>query len=438
MTVKDLKKESSSKEEIHEEMKRLKKAAISSCQKGEFQSAFVYTKRLQRLTNETNSKTLEGQAYLLDAQIYFTMGNHKKTLELTKQIIKQFSKIPVVKASCFNIIGLIHLNRGNFSESQKYFKKALRKIKRVENSQTNSYRILCNVSTIYRIQGDFDKSLSTLNKVIELSVKKQDELSLLLAYGNTGNLYLDFLMYKEAIENFQSCIHYAEKISARKHILEALPQLSEALIMLGDYEQAEKEIKKAKTLAEDLGITQLIALTKTISALWLYKAKGDHNGALAIANEVNQLFHTSEEILDYEYLVRNLAVKIMIELDLNLFQEALIDIEDALKIITKSNAIVQTIIFLNLKGLIKSSEFNFKEAQKVLQTAIQLATKHGIKNHLAKTKCNLDLIKNIEKANKAYDVAISTQQKEDKMNLDKVDLLVIIKDYVEYALPKIS
>lgn len=437
MTERDYEK-GTSKEEIQDELQRLKKAARGYCQKGEYQTALIYTKRIQKLAHEISDVMSEGQASLLKAQIYFTKGDQQKTLELTKQTIRQFSGIPFIQASGFNIIGLINLNNGNFKESLKNFKKALRKMKKIENGEIRSTPILNNLTIIYRIKGDFNRSLATLNQIIKSSLKRQDNLSLLLAYGNAGNLYLDFLMYKEAIEKFESCIFCAKKISARKHILEALPQLAESLIMLGEYDRAEKEIQKAKKLSKKLGITQLIALTKTISALWLYKAKGDHTGALVLVNEVNQLFKSSEKLMDFEYLIKNLAVKIMMEIDLNLFQEALVDIEEALKITKKSNSIVHSIIFLNLKGLIKSSESYFKDAEDLLKTAIQLASNHGIDNHLEKTQMNLKIIQKLEKANKAYDVAISEQQKKEKMNMDKEDMLLIIKDYIEYALPKIS
>ncbi len=437
MTVKDLKKDSTSYKETQEELKRLMMAAINYYQKGEFQSAFIYTKRLQRLAHEMNDALTEGQALSMDGNMHFSMGNNEKALEISKQIIKQFPDIPYIQVSGYNCIGMINLKEGNINDGLKNFKKAYKNTENVDNKEIHRIRILSNIAIIYRIKGDFKNSLANVKQNLELSKLNEDHFGSTISYGNAGRLYMDFLNYKDAIINFESCIFYAKKIDAKMYILEPQIQICESLIMLGEYEQAEVEMRKMEKVSQSLKITQLIPAIKTTTALWMYKAKGDHNGALSLVKEVNQLIQSSEKSFFFEHLVKNLAVKIMIELDLDMFQEALVDIEEAFEIIEKTNALVQSIIFLNLKGLFKSAEFQFDEAQNLLQKAIKLATDYGIKNHLEKTQSNLDLIQNLERANNAYDVAISEQQKQDKMNKDKMDLFSFIKEYVEYALPKI-
>ena len=282
MTVKDLKKDSTSYKETQEELKRLMMAAINYYQKGEFQSAFIYTKRLQRLAHEMNDALTEGQALSMDGNMHFSMGNNEKALEISKQIIKQFPDIPYIQVSGYNCIGMINLKEGNINDGLKNFKKAYKNTENVDNKEIHRIRILSNIAIIYRIKGDFKNSLANVKQNLELSKLNEEHFGYTISYGNAGRLYMDFLNYKDAIINFESCIFYAKKIDAKMYILEPQIQICESLIMLGEYEQAEVEMRKMEKVSQSLKITQLIPAIKTTTALWMYKAKGDHNGALSL------------------------------------------------------------------------------------------------------------------------------------------------------------
>ncbi|MBD3190265.1 MAG: tetratricopeptide repeat protein [Candidatus Heimdallarchaeota archaeon] len=425
---------------ILKDLNQLVESAKLHVEQGEFEGAFKLAQKIRKIAHKHNNDYFDGQATVIEASCFFHLKDFDNAAEKYQQVIIHPSEDISLAARGLNGLAIIAGIQGDYFLCERYLLQALALLDKHQNKTKDDLdslkRIFNNLIVIYRQWGDFDKALHYLERCIEISTQLSDDSGLITAYANAGRLYLDYFKYESAIENLETGIILAETIDARIRLVSMLPNLAEAYTMIGEFQKAEQIIDKALSLAFELGDAAFVAHARNAAAI-LHFTKKDYQKALFFVNAAIDLHRSFEEAQDFEILIRSLVIKIQVNLELEMHDELLADLEEALKITKKQNVILYHIIFLNIKAMLKVSENDFSEAKGLIDEATVFCKEYKLLSHLEHTQENRELVVKLEQANKAYDLAISHQQKVQKEQENRQNTIKIIKDYITEVLPTI-
>ncbi|MBD3190273.1 MAG: tetratricopeptide repeat protein [Candidatus Heimdallarchaeota archaeon] len=404
---------------------------------GDFSAALNNAKEISSIAEESNISELGAKALLIEAQIYL----RKNELELAEE--KYYALIDYQYLDCslairgLNGLANIAALKGDFTGSEQFLLQALTMIdfQKGQTAKENEAikRILANLSVICRSKGDLEKSLFYLEQSIELCERLKDESCLISSYANAGKLYLFNLLFEKAVSYFMKAIELCEQIQAKVYLAEISSYYAESLIMLGKFEQAEKILKQAASLAEELRLEYLIALAKSTKAILLFEKKAYRESHSQI-NEAIRYLQKTQELENFEILVKSLEVKIKVGLELDLLREIHEDIKQALRITKEQTVLPFYLIFLNLNSMFLAAEMDFNKAKELLQRAIKLSRENNLPIHQQQSKDNLELISRLEKVDEVYDFVISQQKRKQEKAKVQESTLNHIQDYIKMVL----
>lgn len=404
---------------------------------GEFSAALKNAKEICSIAEDSKISELSAKALLIEAQIYL----RKNELDIAEQKYYELIDSPYLDCSLairgLNGLANIAALKGDFTGSEQFLLQALTMIdfQKEQTPKENEAikRILDNLSVIYRSKGNLEKSLFYLEQSIELCQIFEDESCLISSYANAGKLYLFNLFFEKAVNYFTKAIQLCEQIQAKVYLAEILSYYAESLIMLEKFDQAEAILKQANILAKELGLEYLIALAKSTKAILLFEKKAYQESHSQI-NEAIRYLQKTQELENFDVLIKSLEVKIKVGLELDLLQEIHEDIKQALRITKEQDVLPFYLIFLNLNSMFLATEMNFEKAKDFLQQAITLSRENNLPIHQQQSKDNFELITRLEKANEAYDVVISQHKKEQEKAKVQESTLNHIQDYIKMVL----
>lgn len=136
-------------------------------------------------------------------------GNYSKSLEYSHQILRDIEKIDSSRHnSLYNILGLNYLDLGNYSLSEKYFRKSVSLSKKYKSEHYLGV-VYANIGRLYLLQNKYDKALKYYQKGSNLELKYNDFAAASRSYADIGSIYVQKENYEYALKSLNQGKNYA-------------------------------------------------------------------------------------------------------------------------------------------------------------------------------------------------------------------------------------
>ena len=198
----------------------------------------------------------------MDYNIAYLLRRSKNYIESEAYAYKSISKLQqmdrqILLYRCFNHLGLLYYDLGQYEYSIIYHTKALEKIVEIPRKNIFFERSLNNLSLVYQKQEKYELAIKTLDQALENDELKKNH-SNLYAKLIDNRAYCMFLneqdkdvypIYMEALQIRKQAGDRAAEVISRKH-------LAYYFLKKGDSLKAYEEVKIAYDISSKLGLNR--------------------------------------------------------------------------------------------------------------------------------------------------------------------------------------
>lgn len=236
----------------------------------------------------------QGNAHLFLSQYDIALSKY----DSARQVFEEMNHVSGL-IRCLNNMGIIYKNYGKYREALDSYQKVIDLSLRNSDSisLTDTY---INIGVVYVRQGDYSNALENFNKSLyyarQTSNKKQESISLL----NKGVIYYKLQEYEASLDHYMRALEVSSQMGDKVEISRCLTNIGTNYISLGQYDRAESYIKKALTIKEELGDKRFIANNYNFLAEVAYH-RGNFKEAIALDMKAIKLKH---EVNDPDGLAR--------------------------------------------------------------------------------------------------------------------------------------
>jgi serine/threonine protein kinase/tetratricopeptide (TPR) repeat protein len=191
------------------------------------------------------------------------------------------------EALVLNNIGSVYFQKGQYSEGQTYFERALelREKAKVPNEIADT---LHNLAETLAMEGRFDQALARYLRALELRRTSGDRRGAAIESYSIGTIFDYQGRYGAAIKSKEEALTSYRDLKQKDMWLgEILSGVGRSLSLAGRMDDATKHLDEAMGLARDLNNPTLIAKTTRFQADRLYFT-GDIKGANRLAEQASQ------------------------------------------------------------------------------------------------------------------------------------------------------
>ncbi|MDF1572400.1 MAG: tetratricopeptide repeat-containing sensor histidine kinase [Bacteroidales bacterium] len=159
---------------------------------------------------------------------------------------------------CLNNMGIIYKNYGRYREAIDSYAKVIELSLRDSDSisLTDTY---INIGVVHVKQGDYHTALENFSRSLyyarQTGNRKQESISLM----NSGVIYNKLQEYGKALEHYNKALSVSEQMGDKVEISRCLTNIGTNYIPMGQYELAETYIRRGLDIKQELGETRSIA-----------------------------------------------------------------------------------------------------------------------------------------------------------------------------------
>ncbi len=185
----------------------------------------------------------QGNAHLFLSQYDIALSKYISA----RQVFEEMNHVSGL-IRCLNNMGIIYKNYGKYREAldsyQKVIDLSLRNLDSISLADT-----YINIGVVYVRQGDYSNALENFNKSLyfarQTNNKKQESISLL----NKGVIYYKLQEYEESLDHYMRALEVSSQMGDKVEISRCLTNIGTNYISLGQYDRAESYIVPARKLA---------------------------------------------------------------------------------------------------------------------------------------------------------------------------------------------
>jgi tetratricopeptide (TPR) repeat protein len=202
---------------------------------------------------------------LLLSKYFINIGEFKKSFERCRFNVKLVNNIPdtskkePIKGEIWNSLGRIYYLMGDYDNSLKYFKRAL-KFAESTNDVFKIAKINNNLGIIYKIKGNFSKAINSyeaflknskqvgykngeaqikyFKKALSISTSINDIQGIARISNNIGSLNMVMGKYKNALIYFKKYFDLSKKINYLKGVAIGSLNLGAVYLKLGNFKRS--------------------------------------------------------------------------------------------------------------------------------------------------------------------------------------------------------
>ena len=224
-----------------------------SLYKGDYQKCIDYIKKaLQIYENIVPSHYIKSiQANLIIADSYRQLGQYRKAKELTESMIYLLNKYHrpsnTFYGNAYINLGEVYRIQKDFDKSLSYFHRALAVWKHEENNKEPDLAMIYNcIGTVLGMMGNYREQLYYLEKSLQLRIKIFGEMSVITAYTyhNMGAVLGLLNEYDKAIKLFEKTVSIRKKLLGVSHPL-TLVSLKNIAVCLYNNKKPKKALPYA-------------------------------------------------------------------------------------------------------------------------------------------------------------------------------------------------
>lgn len=173
-------------------------------------STFYFLDQAEDLLKTCPNVKAENDAKYLRSMAYYTISEFDKAQWSINQAINSAKKEndKTLLAQCYNLMGAIQFNLGNYPEAIKQYNNKLEIVK-AQGDTISIIETYYNISLINNAEGSYFKSLENNYTALGLSQKIKDSVSMMVVYEGLGISYSKINDIKKAIINLKKALQLA-------------------------------------------------------------------------------------------------------------------------------------------------------------------------------------------------------------------------------------
>ena len=268
--------------------------------KSQFESAFSYYIKSEKLYQAINDTLMMGTLAVLKGGIFFDSGNFAESETEAIKALRLLSKTKNTNLvyNCYNLIGISLKELNNYKKSLDYFALALKQLDLLEKEnypkeKIGKSRIACynNIGRVYQKMEDYPKAINYYNKALQTKNIKQDfPKSYALLLNNLGYSKMKAGDYEAVEELFLESMRIRDSLGLELAVATNKIDLGEYYLIQKDTAKGFAYLKEGYLLSKKLNsspylIQSLKLLMDSDSKNKLYYT----NQYLKIKDSVHQL-----------------------------------------------------------------------------------------------------------------------------------------------------
>jgi len=263
-------------------------------------SAFKLAEVLSDYAIQNEYVRAEAQRLYIQGASLFLQGRYSDALTYYQNSRNIFEKLSDSHgiASCLNAIGLVYLDKNDYTKALGYFMQCL-KIEEETGLPPNS-AYLNNIGYIYSIQGDYVNALKYYSQSLKIREELEDQQGIATSLTNIGEVHSEQGDYPAALDFYTRGLSIFEEVGDQRGISTVLTYIGQVYNSLGDYTKALNYYSQGLKIKEETGAQQGIA-TSLNNIGNVYKITGDHSKAIIycqkgfeLANSIGSLLEQKE------------------------------------------------------------------------------------------------------------------------------------------------
>ena len=283
----------------------------------DYPKAIEFLNNALTIAKEINSERIEGAALNNLGLVYDELGDYRRSLEYYERALAIYKEPSSPMGDAIGNIGGVHLLLGGYAEALRYYERALAIDEQLKLKPKIAID-LENIGLCLIGLGRANEAITILDRAINLAREagmKKDEADCRKARASA---LLQLGRYSQALEQYNEARKTYEEAGAnaepsfKQELIEALGDLGNLQMRLGDALSAEKDFRRAIEMSESInhprGITiNLISLgdlqlrqKRFVEAIALYSQ------ALAKANDANDKANIASAKVQLAHAYRNL------------------------------------------------------------------------------------------------------------------------------------
>ncbi|WP_291123191.1 tetratricopeptide repeat protein, partial [Flavobacterium sp. UBA6046] len=222
--------------------------------KSQFDSAFSYYDKSEKLYKTLNDTLMLGTMSLLKGGTLFDTGNFAESEIETVKALRLLSKTKNIDLvyNCYNIIAISLKGLNNCNKSLDYFDLALRQLDKLEKENYPKAKIVkdrvsCynNIGRVYEKMKKYQEAIRFYNKGLQTkNLKNEYPKYYAMLLDNLGHSKMQVGNYKDVLEMLQESLRVSISLDIK-------PIIVSNKINIGQYFLLKKDTLKALTYAKD-------------------------------------------------------------------------------------------------------------------------------------------------------------------------------------------
>lgn len=259
---------------------------------GNFEQAIERFGEASAIGQELGNRKLEGATLNNLSMVYDELGDYRRSLQQYQKVLEIYSGIdfPRGEGDTLGNIGGVHLLLGHYQKAVDYYLKALQISEQLESVPAMS-QDHGNLGLGYTGLGRIDTALEHFD--IALAQAKEAGMSQEQGIWLRGkaNAQIKAGRYDLGLENHRAALDVLAAADAQPLLLEALNDIGQLYLELGDPGSAEQSFRRALELARSMGFSRGI----TINLIALGDLQYFHQQLEGAANLYSQAIQRCEE-----------------------------------------------------------------------------------------------------------------------------------------------
>jgi tetratricopeptide (TPR) repeat protein len=274
-----------------------------------FRLSFIYSEYAEYQTAlEYCFKALEKDVVKKDPQlssgIYNRIGVNYNYLEQTDQALKFYKKSTLVKdvdttklGAVYNNMANIYQKQNNLDLAREYYKRAL-----VQFEATDHYdgkvAVNMNVGIVELQSHRIETAYNYFKKAEQLSIDKNDTLTLIAVYINFGDYFTEITDYEQAEKYLSWALKYAKESESRMLVMESYKSMVNLYKSQKKYQQAFESLELFKASNDSISKLNSSREYAELEAKYSIREKEKENELL----KQQQAFNQSEVQAQEKYI----------------------------------------------------------------------------------------------------------------------------------------
>jgi two-component system, NtrC family, sensor kinase len=202
----------------------------------------------ERIGNISLNQKNYSNAHAQFTKVHELLGNEKN---LTPSFLR-------IKANAYRKLGIVYRNQGEFDNSIKSYRDALR-LERILENKSMEMKDIEEIAYSYFIMSKLDSSLIYYNRALAYYQLTKDSVNMVDVLQSIGELFFEREQYRQAVSSFNSSLELAQKLNIVPSQVSNLVSISRCFNALGDYQSSRSYLDQALVIAMKHNMTSSAA-----------------------------------------------------------------------------------------------------------------------------------------------------------------------------------